>query len=110
MSLDGLMTPRVRRVRWVLCPLLLAAGSTASAQLTLTQPTVAGGGGRIDAGTMEIYATIGETAAAPLQGAAMVGYSGFQATVPFLPRPSDLFTNGFEAIPPLAPAGASGDP
>jgi hypothetical protein len=86
--------------------LLLAVASPASAQLTLTQPTVAGGGGRIDGGAMEIHATIGETAAAPMPGVSIAGYSGFQATIPFAPRAQSLFGDGFEALPPVAPEGA----
>ena len=109
MALEHRNTPRWARLRWVLCTLLLAATSTVSAQLTLTQPTVAGGGGRIDGGTMEIHSTIGETAAAPLPGVVIVGYSGFQATIPFSPRPQSLFGDGFEVTPPLVPEGASSD-
>lgn len=92
---------------------LFAAASvpTVHAQsMNLTNPTVANGGGVIEAGQFRMLVTMGEPAVSQVSANGFVLTSGLQAT--FLENagllPDSLFSNGFEN-PAVANPQPSGD-
>lgn len=92
---------------------LFAASSVAPTQaqsVNMTNPTVANGGGVIEAGPFRMLVTMGEPAVSQVSANGFVLTSGLQAV--FLENagllPDAVFSNGFET-PPAANARPSGD-
>jgi hypothetical protein len=95
-----------RVVPWTVLAVALCVGfaaSSATGQSTIPNAVVAGGGGTVSAGNVNLHFTLGEPAAGPMTAGSTTMISGFQATFVTptggggAETPCSIFCDGFES-------------
>ena len=85
------------RIRLLCLVALLAVSASVPAQVSLHNPTIAGGGAISESGNLRLISTTGEAAQGRVSNGNMVLTTGFPATIPDPePKPDAIFSDGFE--------------